>query len=159
MRRLVKFLHTIGAIGLMGSMASLMVLLHLVPPPTALAGYTLMYGAMAKIVGWIFLPALALTLMPGLLAIGITPAFHNAGWAWAKLATGVLVFEGCLVDIVGPIQEEARLSASALAGHLNPTMLAGSAGGVRGSLWVMMVVATANIVLAIWRPRFTNLRD
>ena len=32
-------------------------------------------------------------------------------------------------------------------------------GGVRGSLWVMMVVATANILLAIWRPRFTNLRD
>ena len=83
----------------------------------------------------------------------------NAGWAWAKLATGVLVFEGCLVDIVGPIQEEARLSASALAGHLSPALLAGSAGGVRGSLWVMMVVATANIVLAIWRPRFTNLRD
>jgi hypothetical protein len=159
MRRLVKFLHSMGAIGLMGSMASLMVLMHEVPPTSALAGYALIYGAMAKIVGWIFLPSLALTLMPGLLAIGITPAFHNAGWAWAKLATGVLVFEGCLVDIVGPIQEEARRSASALAGHLDPSTLAGAASGVRGSLWVMMVVATANVVLAIWRPRFTSLRD
>lgn len=159
MRRFVKFLHTIGAIGLMGAMATLLVLMRFTPPPSALAGYTLMRGAMAEIVTWIFFPSLALTLMAGLLALGVNRAFHNAGWAWAKLATGVLVFEGCLVDVVGPIQEEAKRSALALAGQLDPKSLTGSYGAEYGTLWVMLVVATANVVLGIWRPRLTRIPD
>ena len=159
MRRLVKFLHTLGSVGLMGSMATLLVLMHDTPPPTDLAGYALMRGAMAGVATWVFFPSLALTLMAGLLALGINRAFHNAGWAWAKLATGVLVFEGCLVDIVEPIQEEAKRSGLALAGKLDPTALTGAYGAERGTLWVLLVVATTNIVLGIWRPRFTRLPD
>lgn len=159
MRRFVKFLHTIGAIGLMGAMATLLVLIRDTPPPSNLAGYAEMRGAMAEVVTWIFFPALALTLMAGLLAIAVNRAFHNAGWAWAKLATGVLVFEGCLVNIVGPIQEEAKRSALALAGQLDPKILTGSYGAERGTIWLMLVVATVNIVLAIWRPRLTRIPD
>src|SRR5215475_11096370 len=92
-RRLMKFLHTMGAIGLMGAMVCLVVLLAWTPSPASLAEYALIRGAMGSIATWVFMPSLALTLVAGLLAIGVNRAFHNAGWAWIKLATGILVFE------------------------------------------------------------------
>jgi hypothetical protein len=146
-----------GAIGLIGAMACLLVMASRLPPPTSLADYALMRGAMGAVSTWIFMPSLGLTLVAGLLSIAANPAFHNAGWAWAKLATGVLVFEGGLVNIQGRMQEEAERSASALAGQLDPATLAGSLVAERNTLWIIMVVATANVVLAIWRPRLTRL--
>jgi hypothetical protein len=153
LRRFLKFLHTMGAIGLIGAIACLLVLVILAPPPTSLAGYALIYGAMAKIATWILFPSLALTLIAGLLAIAWNRAFHDAGWAWAKLATGVLVFEGGLVYVQGPINEEAERSASALAGHVSSAALAGPYGAEQGSLWVLLAVGIANVVLGVWRPR------
>ena len=51
-----KFLHTMGAIGLMGAMASLLVLLSATPAPSSLAAYALMRGAMGAIATWVFFP-------------------------------------------------------------------------------------------------------
>ena len=79
MRRLLKFLHTMGAIGLMGAMACLVVLLGFMPKPTSLSEYALMSAAMGSIVTWIFFPSLALTLIAGLLAIAANRAYHSAG--------------------------------------------------------------------------------
>jgi hypothetical protein len=157
MRRLMKFMHTMGAIGLMGAMACLLVLLSFTPPPAAVSEYALMRAAMAGVATWIFLPSLGLTLVSGLLAIAINRAFHSAGWAWAKLASGVLVLEWSLVGIQGPMQEEAELSARALAQQIDPATLAASLGAEWKSLWVMLAVATANVILGIWRPRLTRL--
>ena len=159
MRRLLKFLHTMGAIGLMGAMASLLVLLSVTPPPSSLAAYALMRGAMGAIATWVFFPSLGLTLVAGLLAIALNRGFHNAGWAWAKLATGVLIFESGFVGVLGPMQQEAEQSALALAGRIDPATLAGSLGAERGTLWVLLAVATANVVLGVWRPRLTRLPD
>jgi hypothetical protein len=159
MRRLMKFLHTIGAIGLMGAMACLIALLGFVPKPTSLSEYALMTAAMSGVVTWVFFPSLALTLIAGLLAIALNRAYHSAGWAWAKLATGILIFEWGFTAILGPIQEEAELSARALAGGVDVTELAMSIGNERNSLWVMLAVAAANVVLGIWRPRLTSLPD
>jgi len=158
-RRFVKFLHTIGAVGLMGAIACLLVLMRTAPPPASLAGYALMHGAMAEIAKWIFFPSLVLTVVSGLLAIAVNRAFQNAGWAWAKLATGTLILEGGLVYVVGPIQEEAKRSASALAGQVDPATITGSYGAERGTLWVLLAVTTANVVLGIWRPRLTRIPD
>lgn len=55
MRRLMKFLHTIGAVGLMGAMACLVVLLGFLPKPALLSEYAMMTAAMGGIVTWIFL--------------------------------------------------------------------------------------------------------
>jgi hypothetical protein len=148
-----------GAIGLMGAMACLVVLMSFTPPPAQLSGYALMRGAMASIATWVFFPSLALTLVAGLLAIAVNRGFHNAGWAWVKLASGVLIFEGGLVYIQGPMQEEALRSASALAGQLDPKELAGTLGAQQVSLWVLLGVATFNVVFGIWRPRLTRLPD
>ncbi|MFH6782494.1 MULTISPECIES: hypothetical protein [Methylobacterium] len=154
MRRLMKFLHTMGAVGLMGAMASLVVMLGVVPPPSsALAGYALMRGAMAAVATWVFLPSLALMLVAGLLAIALNRAFQNAGWAWVKLATGVLMFEYGFVGVQGPMQLEADRAVAALLGRVDPATLAGSLGAERGTLWVLLAIATLNVGLGVWRPR------
>ncbi len=147
-----------GAVGMMGSMACLIVLMMSAPPPSALAGYALIHAAMSDIATWILFPSLALTLIPGMLSIAVNRAFHNAGWAWAKLATGVLIFEGGLVYVEGPIREEAARAAQALAGTLDPAALTGSYGAEQSSMWALLAVSTANIVLGIWRPKLTKLR-
>lgn len=108
---------------------------------------------------WIFFPSLGLTLVAGLLAIGFSRGYHNAGWAWVKLATGILVFEGGFVGVLGPMQQEAEQSADAVAGRVDPATLAGSLTAERYTLWVLLAVATANVVLGIWRPKLTRLPD
>lgn len=159
MRRLMKFLHTLGAIGFMGAMGCLLVLLAFTPATTALPEYAVMRAAMSGIATWVFLPSMALTLIAGLLAIAINRAFHNAGWAWAKLATGILVFEWGLAAVQGPMQQEAELSARALAGEVGAASLGESLEAERNSLWVLLAVGAANVVLGVWRPRFTRLPD
>ena len=145
-----------GAIGLMGAMACLLVLMSLAPPPSSLAGYAMMRGAMAEIGKWIFLPSFALTLIPGLLAIAVNGAFHNAGWAWVKAASGILIFMGGL-HALAPIQEEARRSAAALAGEVDPATITGPSVEEQGTLWMLLAVSTANVALGIWRPRLTRI--
>src|SRR5271165_4697011 len=120
-----------GAIGLMGSMASLVVLVTFAAPPASLSGYAMMRGAMAAIATWIMLPSLALTLTAGLLAIAVNRAYHDAGWAWVKAATGVLMFAGGL-HALAPIKEGAERSSSALAGELDPATITGSFGAEQG---------------------------
>ena len=152
MRRLLKFLHTMGAIGFMGSMGALLVLMSLTPPPSSLATYALLRGAMAAIVRWLFLPSLVLTMIPGLLAIAVTRAFHDAGWAWLKAATGILIFAGGL-HVLAPLQDEAKRSAGALVGQADAAALEGVSQGEPATLWLLLVVSTANVVLGVWRPR------
>ncbi len=155
MRLLMKFMHTMGAIGFMGAMACLLVLFSFIPAPTSLPEYALMRAAMGGIATWIFLPSLALTLIAGLLAIAVNRPYHNAGWAWAKL----LVFEWGLAAVQGPMQQEAELSARALAHEVDPAMLAASLSAEWKSIWVILAVAAVNVILGIWRPRLTRLPD
>jgi len=159
MRRLLKFLHTMGAIGLMGAMACLLVLLSFTPAPASLSEYALIRAAMGGIATWIFLPSFGLTLVAGLLAMGINRAYQGAGWAWVKLASGLLVFEWGFAAIQGPMQQEAELSARALAHEVDPATLAASLGAEWNSLWVMLAIATVNVIFGIWRPRLTRLPD
>jgi hypothetical protein len=140
-------------------MACLLVMLGMTPPPSSLSQYALMRAAMGSVATWVFLPSLALTLVAGLLSIAVNRAFHNAGWAWMKLATGILVFEWGFAAIQGPMQQEAELSARLLADGSDTAALAASLGAEQNSLWVLLAVATANVVLGIWRPRLTRLPD
>ena len=69
------------------------------------------------------------------------------------------MFEAGFTGVVGPMQDEAERSATALAEALTPATLAQSLGPERNTLWVLLAIATVNVVLGIWRPRFTKLRD
>ena len=159
MRQLLKFLHTLGAIGMMGAMASLGVLLIFAPAPTALAEYAAVRSAMAAVATWIFMPSLGVTLIAGLLAIAASPAFHNAGWAWAKAASGILIFEGGFVSVLGPMQREAADSVKALAGKFDPALLGVSLSAEKMTIWILLAVSVANVVLGVWRPYLTRRRS
>jgi len=153
-RRLIKFLHTVGGAGFLGAAAALIVLAHLAPSPP---DYAWTRTAMAAIGAWIFLPSLTLTLVAGLAAIGVNRAFHEAGWAWVKAATGILIFAGGL-HALAPIQDEAARAAEALAAGADRATITGSFAGEEATLWVLLVVSLANVALGVWRPRLLRRR-
>lgn len=159
MRRLLKFLHTIGATGLLGSIASLLVLLIVVPPATSLAEYASYRAAMSFIATWVFLPSLGLTLISGLLAIAASTAYHNAGWAWVKALSGILLFESGFVGVLGPLQQEAERASAALAARADPSILAQSISAERNTIGILIGVAVFNVIFGIWRPRLTRQPD
>ena len=153
LRRFLKFLHSLGAAGLLGGLAALLVIvLALTPAGTSTAGYVPLRAAMAKIAAWVIGPSMVLTVLAGLLAIAVNPGFHEAGWVWAKAATGILILEGCL-HVMGPIGEEAKRGPLASgAGAVAPLLSAEAS-----TLWVLLAVSVANIALAIWRPRMPKI--
>ena len=135
MRKLLKFLHTMGAVGVIGALAALLVCGSAAPPPAPSAAIP---AAMSDIATWIFLPALALSLAPGLIAFAIYRPFRNAGWARAKLGGGALVLLGAPF-VVAPIRQ------AALAG--------GRDGASPALLWALLALASANVALGVFRPR------
>jgi hypothetical protein len=40
-----------------------------------------------------------------------------------------------------------------VAGRLDPATLAGPSEGEAATMWVLLAVSTANVVLGVWRPR------
>jgi len=155
-KRGMKFLHSIASAGVIGALAAMLLLLLVTPEPTSLEEYALMRQAIGQVTNYLLFPSLGLVLVSGLLAMAVHRPFHNAGWAWMKLALGVSMFEGTLFAVHGPARRAAIDSQRALAGEIDPLALAALVEGEWGSIWVIMGVSVANVVLAIWRPRFTR---
>ncbi len=156
MRRLLKFLHTLGAAGLTGAIAALAVVLILAPTSSSAAAEVAIMAVMAKTAAWIIGPSMVATVVTGLLAMLATPVFYDAGWVWLKAATGLLVLEGGL-HVLGPLQEEAKRGASALASGADPASVAHLFSAESNTLWVLLAVSVANIALGVWRPRLPKI--
>lgn len=172
-RYILKFLHTLGAIGLLGAMAALLVMLSdLSLPSESLDVYVAQRVTMAHIAEWLLLPSLGVTLVAGLFSMAFVKGFHNAGWAWLKLATGVVMFEGTLLGIQGPMEAEAEralavaLSADTVSASTgsaavvveSSTQLAANLSAEWNSILVLGFVALVNVAVGIWRPRFQRRR-
>jgi hypothetical protein len=155
MKRLLKFLHEIGAIGVMGALAACLVLvIH--APEQSLVEYAAWRQGIAAITRYMLVPSLALVLISGLLAIAVNRAYHDAGWAWLKALSGVSMFEGTLLTVQASSQRAAELSAQAAAGAGDPALLAAAVRTEWGGLWIILGLSVANIVLAVWRPRLSR---
>jgi hypothetical protein len=141
---------------MMGAMAALAIVMILAPASIGAVGYVPLISVLAKVAAWIIEPSILLTVLSGLLAIAVTPPFQDAGWVWAKAATGILILEGGL-HVLGPIQEEAKRGAAALAASPDPGGVARLLTSEANTLWVLIAVSLANIALAIWRPRFPKI--
>ena len=57
------------------------------------------------------------------------------------------------------MQQEAELGVRALAHEVDAATLAVSLDAEWKSLWVMLAIATVNVILGIWRPRLTRIPD
>jgi hypothetical protein len=156
LRRLLKFLHTVAAGGMTGTIAALAVVMVLGPASIGGAGYVPVMVALAKVAAWILGPSLVLTVVTGLLSMAATPAFMDAGWVWAKAATGVVILEGGL-HVLGPIQQEAKRGAEALAASPDPLSVARLLNAEANTLWWLLAVSIANIALGVWRPKFPRM--
>ncbi len=156
LRRLLKFFHTLAAAGMTGAMAALAVVVILAPASINTAGYIPIMVAMAKVAAWIIEPSIVLTVVTGLLAMAINAAYQDAGWVWAKAATGILILEGGL-HVLGPIQDEAKRGAGALASGPDPASVASLLTAEGNTLLLLIAVAVANIALGVWRPRFPRI--
>jgi hypothetical protein len=132
-----------------------MVLLATAPPPDSLAAYAASRQGIAAIAKWLLVPSLGLVLTSGLLAMIANDSYIDAGWAWIKALLGLSMFEGSLVTVAGSARHAAELSALAVSGHGDPAELAAVLHTEWGSLWLLMVLSLANIVLAVWRPRLS----
>ena len=158
MKRLMKFLHTMGAIGMIGALAAILVVHAGLPPATELAAYVQMREVLDDLARYLLFPSLGLVLFSGLMSMSVGKFFTGAPWAWAKLALGVVMFEGTLFAVQGPLQREAELARLVMAGGADAARLGLSLQSEWGSLWVILLVAVANVVLGVWRPRFQHRR-
>jgi hypothetical protein len=154
MRRILKVLHTLGAIGLAGGLAAFMLVLAAGPEPAAAGEYAALRRALATLSGWLILPSMVATLVSGLLAMAVHFPFQDRGWVWAKAVSGLLVFEATLASVDGPAKAAATHSASAVAGEIDSATLAGLIDDKWGAWWMLLAIFVTNVVLAIWRPRF-----
>jgi hypothetical protein len=154
---LLKFLHTLAAAALTGAIAALAVVVILAPTLIGTASDRPIMLAMAKIAAWIVGPSLVATVVTGLLAMVANPAFYEAGWVWAKAATGLALLEGGL-RVIGPLQDEAKRAGSTLAGGATPADIARLLASEENTLWLLLAVSVANIALGVWRPRFPKIR-
>jgi len=156
LRRLFKFLHSLAAAGLTGAFAALAVVVILAPSSIGTAAYVPIVTAMAKIAAWIVGPSLVLTVITGLLAMVANPAYYEAGWVWAKAATGLALLEGGL-RVIGPLQDEAKRAGAALASRADAADITRLLTSEVNTLWLLLAVSVANIALGVWRPRFPKI--
>jgi hypothetical protein len=152
LRKSLKFLHEIGAIGILGSFAACIVLLTTAPTNSPVAFAAVLQG-IASISKWLLTPSLAIVLVSGLLAIAANEAYMNAAWAWVKALLGIGTFEGTLLTVGASARHAAELSASAVSGPGDPAQLAQVLRTEWGGLWIVAALSLVNIVLAVWRPR------
>ena len=152
LKRLLKLLHEIGAIGVGGSFASCLVL-GLKGPTEPLLAYAAVRQSIAAITQWLLLPSLFVVLASGLLAIAVNRAHHDAAWAWVKALLGISMFEGTLLTVNASARRAAESSALAVSGQGDAAQLAELLRTERGGLWVLLALSLANIWLAVWRPR------
>ena len=157
MRKLLKFGHSMTAITFLGSAVVLWVFHHYLPPPAeALEIYVAERQVMERVATLVMMPSLLVTLLFGLASFAVVPGYHEAPWAWGKLITTVLMLEGSLLGIQSPIKREAELATAALTDISLVGELALKLDAERGSLVIIGVVATANVALGIWRPKFRS---
>jgi hypothetical protein len=155
-KRLLKALHTLGAMGVTGAVLCQIVLLLARPAPSDLERFAFYSQALADLSGTVLFPSLGLVVLSGFLSVGINRPFHSAPWVFIKLMFSVLVFESTLAVVHGPLTADATRAAAALAGDLNALNQLGDGNRVPGLLFIL-AVAVGNTALGIWRPHFRRL--
>ena len=143
---------------MIGALAAILIVHASLPPAAEVTAYVQMREVLDDLARYLLFPSLGLVLFAGLMSMSVGKFFTGAPWAWAKLALGVVMFEGTLFAVQGPMQREAELARRVIAGSADAAELGLSLQSEWGSVWVILLVAVANVVLGVWRPRFQRQR-
>lgn len=156
LRKLMKALHTLGAIGMAGGIAAMMLMVNAAPEPAASAEYLAMRVAVYDVSRSLVLPSMALVFLSGVLSMAIHFPFQNALWVWLKFGAGFLIFESMLATIDAPARKAVDAVNAAIAGDIAAADLPARIQDAWGAWWVILTLAALNVVLAVWRPRFRS---
>jgi hypothetical protein len=153
MKAWLKFFHEVGTVGAMGAV-SIQLLLSFVAAARPPAEHAVLREVMLILCRGFLLPSLVLVIVSGLLSMGLHRPFQRAEWVLVKALTTPLVFEGTVLAIDAPARGAVKHAASLAAGDLSA---AGPLNELlrleRWGLVIALVLYTANIALAVWRPR------
>ncbi len=144
-----KTLHDIASIGFGGALAACLVI-NLLARRASPEEFSAMRHAFSVIAQYLLIPSMAVVVVSGLIALVATRAYMDAGWAWVKALLGLSVFEATLVT-VGASSRQAELAAAGA----DPALLASLLHSERNTIWLLLALTVANVVLAVWRPRLT----
>jgi hypothetical protein len=144
--RIIKILHTLGSLGLMGGVAACLVLRHSAPAYGG-EGYQLVREQLNALFSVLIVPSMGVTIFSGFASMIIYKPYWNALWAWAKAGSGVIVLQYAF---------RMKWNALELSAPLDPTdpldvprALANEYSG----FWVLLIVSALNVVVGVWRPR------
>ncbi|WP_169738506.1 DUF2269 family protein [Afifella pfennigii] len=155
MRKSLKILHSLASCGLIGGLASYMILLVFAPQDTPVA-YADLRQSIAAISDYVLVPSLALALVSGLLSMAVHRPYQDKGWALVKLALGILMFKGVLTIVGGKAAYAASVSRRLAEGEPVADVLQAAIGHEWATLWVIMALSVANVVLGVWRPKLSR---
>ena len=155
-RQIVKILHTLGSIGLAGGLGAFMIAIAVGPEAGVGPEYAEMRQGLASMSKWLILPSMLVSLTSGLLAMVVHYPFSNMGWVWVKALLGLLVFEASLASIDRPAKDAATATAKFQQGEIDVATMMSLIDDKWVAWWILMGIFAANVVLAIWRPRFSR---
>ena len=151
LRKTMKFLHTVASAGMIGGLLAYGVLLVYAPQDT-LARYADMRQSIMHVSNYVLLPSLAIALVTGLLSMAVHPPFQEKRWAWMKALLGIGMFEATLGIIGSKADYAAKISAKIASGEAEAALLKSALATEWSSLFAIMALSIANVVLGVWRP-------
>ncbi|MEO1227865.1 MAG: hypothetical protein AAFZ18_03095 [Myxococcota bacterium] len=154
-KRILKILHELGTVGVMGALAAQMVL-AVVGAGLDPEGHAVLRQAIHVLARTLLLPSLMVCLVSGVFAMAFHRPFLNAEWAIAKALMIPLLLEGTFLVVMTPAKTAAKLTARIAEGDASEKVqhaLDVALGRERYGAWVIMAMFFAQIVLGVWRPR------
>lgn len=152
MRKVLKILHTLAACGLIGGLLGYMILLTAGPQDTP-AAYADLRASIAVISTYVLLPSLGVALVSGVLSMAAHTPFLGMRWAWVKAVSGILMFKGVLTVIGAKADHAAAVSRRIANGEVSAEVLEAAIAYEWLTLWTVLALSAANVVLGVWRPR------
>lgn len=159
MKRLIKFLHELGTVGLMGATATQLVLSY-AAEGMASRDYAVTRLAILRVSELLLIPSLLVVLVSGLLAMLFNSTFQKRGWALLKAGLTLVVLQCALVAVQGPAKQAAVISVAIVKGDRSQARhLPEIVRHERGGSAMLLFLSVVNIALAVWRPRLRRKRS
>jgi hypothetical protein len=143
--------HDIASIGFGGALASCLVI-NLTTNPAAPGEFLAARHVFAAIAKYVMVPAMAIMMLSGLIALAATRGYRDAGWAWLKAIFGINVFAATLL-LAGSAGNLGEIAAAVSVSDL--VSLQRQLRSERITLWLLIALVVLNVVLAVWRPKLT----